>query len=181
MRARPVDDGQNVEHSRRDISLSIKQPHNPPPLCSVCKRKGRPCSGKPPRKFSYEEMAKATSRFSSRNSTCLKGVRARCTGECWRTELEWWPVKKHRKVSAQGRPSSAPEVEFSSCAAATLSCLWGVAWTTTGSLSSRQKLIEKDSKSPPVHFAALAWRYTADDLWCKVLVKYPQRTLTAHL
>ncbi|KAJ0972439.1 hypothetical protein J5N97_020398 [Dioscorea zingiberensis] len=98
---------------RRDISLSIKQPHNPPPLCSVCKHEA-PMFGKPPRKFSYEEMAKATNGFSSGNYLSEGGF-----GPVYRGVLEDGQVvavKKHRKVSAQGAAEFCSEVEVLSCA-----------------------------------------------------------------
>ncbi|KAJ0972445.1 hypothetical protein J5N97_020404 [Dioscorea zingiberensis] len=98
---------------RRDISLSIKQPHNPPPLCSVCKH-AAPMFGKPPRKFSYEEMAKATNGFSSGNYLSEGGF-----GPVYRGVLEDGQVvavKKHRKVSAQGAAEFCSEVEVLSCA-----------------------------------------------------------------
>ena len=64
LRSRPSVD--RTSSIRRHISLSIKQPHTPPPLCSVCKH-AAPVFGKPPRKFSYEEIQKATNVFSPAN------------------------------------------------------------------------------------------------------------------
>ncbi|KAF9605134.1 hypothetical protein IFM89_014125 [Coptis chinensis] len=59
----PIDRTSSI---RRAMSISIKQPPTPPPLCSVCKYNA-PIFGKPPRKFSYKEIEIATDVFSSVN------------------------------------------------------------------------------------------------------------------
>ncbi|XP_039122593.1 inactive protein kinase SELMODRAFT_444075-like [Dioscorea cayenensis subsp. rotundata] len=98
---------------RRHISLSIKQPHTPPPLCSVCKH-AAPVFGKPPRKFSYEDIQKATNVFSPANYLAEGGF-----GPVYRGVLEDGQVvavKKHKKASAQGAAEFCSEVEVLSCA-----------------------------------------------------------------
>ncbi|KAL5975845.1 hypothetical protein ACLOJK_020173 [Asimina triloba] len=106
----PVDRTSSI---RRAISLSIKQPPTPPPLCSLCKHNA-PIFGKPPRKFSYEEMVAATDGFSSANFLAEGGY-----GPVYRGVLpdgQVVAVKQHKMVSAQGASEFCAEVEVLSCA-----------------------------------------------------------------
>lgn len=50
---------------REAVSLG-KTSSMPPPLCSLCQNKS-PAFGKPPRRFTYEELEEATNRFSDMN------------------------------------------------------------------------------------------------------------------
>ncbi|XP_072974275.1 inactive protein kinase SELMODRAFT_444075-like isoform X1 [Typha angustifolia] len=51
---------------REAVSLFGSSPSVPPPLCSICQHKG-PLFGKPPRRFTYQELEVATNGFSSGN------------------------------------------------------------------------------------------------------------------
>ncbi|XP_058113300.1 inactive protein kinase SELMODRAFT_444075-like [Magnolia sinica] len=98
---------------RRAISISIKQPPTPPPLCSVCKHNA-PIFGKPPRKFSYAEMEAATDGFSNENFLAEGGY-----GPVYKGVLadgQVVAVKQHKMVSAQGASEFCAEVEVLSCA-----------------------------------------------------------------
>ncbi|XP_077229318.1 inactive protein kinase SELMODRAFT_444075-like [Tasmannia lanceolata] len=106
----PIDRTSSI---RRAISLSIKQPPNPPPLCSVCKHSA-PIFGKPPRKFSYEEIEMATDGFSTENFLAEGGY-----GPVYKGVLpdgQVVAVKQHKTVSAQGASEFCSEVEVLSCA-----------------------------------------------------------------
>ncbi|XP_059628718.1 inactive protein kinase SELMODRAFT_444075-like [Cornus florida] len=98
---------------RKAMSLSIKQPPTPPPLCSVCKHNA-PIFGKAPRRFSYEEIEKATDGFSRNNFLAEGGF-----GPVYRGVLhdgQVVAVKQHKMVSAQGASEFCSEVEALSCA-----------------------------------------------------------------
>ncbi|KAF8388398.1 hypothetical protein HHK36_027066 [Tetracentron sinense] len=98
---------------RRAMSLSIKQPPAPPPLCSVCKHNA-PIFGKAPRKFSYREIERATDGFSNENFLAEGGY-----GPVYRGVLpdgQVVAVKQHKVVSAQGASEFCSEIEVLSCA-----------------------------------------------------------------
>ncbi|CAL5406875.1 unnamed protein product [Camellia sinensis] len=102
-----------VSSVRRAISLSIKQPPTPPPLCSICKHNA-PIFGKAPRRFSYEEMERATNGFSADNFLAEGGY-----GPVYRGVLPDGlvvAVKQHKMLSAQGASEFCSEVEVLSCA-----------------------------------------------------------------
>ncbi|KAF5203333.1 Inactive protein kinase [Thalictrum thalictroides] len=106
----PVDRTSSI---RKTMSISIKQPPTPPPLCSVCKYNA-PIFGKPPRKFSYKEIEIATEGFSSENFLAEGGY-----GPVFRGIMpdgQVVAVKQHKVVSAQGASEFCSEVEVLSCA-----------------------------------------------------------------
>lgn len=102
-----------ISSIRKAISLSIKQPPIPPPLCSVCKHNA-PIFGKTPRKFSFKEIEKATDGFSSKNFLAQGGY-----GPVYKGILpdgQVVAVKRHNRLSTQGAPEFCSEVEVLSCA-----------------------------------------------------------------
>ncbi|GKA77402.1 inactive protein kinase [Tanacetum coccineum] len=91
---------------RRDMSLSLKKPPTPPPLCSICKHTV-PVIGRSPR--SHEEIEKATDGFSESNFLAEGGY-----GHVYRGILsdgQVVAVKKRKMVSAQGAAEFCSEVE----------------------------------------------------------------------
>lgn len=99
--------------TRRDMSLSLKTPPTPPPLCSVCKHNA-PVLGRSPRSFSHEEIETATDGFSERNFLAEGGY-----GQVYRGVLSDGmvvAVKKRKMVSAQGASEFCSEVEVLKCA-----------------------------------------------------------------
>ena len=98
---------------RRDLSLSLKHPPTPPPLCSVCKH-SVPVLGRSPSRFSHEEIEKATDGFSPTNFLAEGGY-----GKVYRGVLsdgQFVAVKQRKTVSAQGAAEFCSEVEVLSCA-----------------------------------------------------------------
>ncbi|KAI7733458.1 hypothetical protein M8C21_013759 [Ambrosia artemisiifolia] len=98
---------------RRDMSLSLKEPPMPPHLCSICKH-SVPVFGRSPRRFSHEEIEKATDGFSTRNFLAEGGY-----GKVYRGVLsdgQVVAVKKRKMVSAQGAAEFCSEVEVLKCA-----------------------------------------------------------------
>ncbi|KAM0037622.1 putative protein kinase RLK-Pelle-PERK-2 family [Helianthus debilis subsp. tardiflorus] len=98
---------------RREMSLSLKEPPTPPPLCSICKH-SVPVFGRSPRKFSHEEIEKATAGFSTSNFLAEGGY-----GKVYRGVLidgQVVAVKKRKMVSAQGAAEFCSEVEVLKCA-----------------------------------------------------------------
>ncbi|KAF3452413.1 hypothetical protein FNV43_RR02846 [Rhamnella rubrinervis] len=98
---------------RKAMSLSIKQPPLPPPLCSVCKH-NTPIFGKAPRKFSFKEIERATDGFSSKNFLAQGGYGPVYNGVL--PDGQVVAVKQHNKLSAQGASEFCSEVEVLSCA-----------------------------------------------------------------
>ncbi|XP_024966391.1 probable serine/threonine-protein kinase DDB_G0292350 [Cynara cardunculus var. scolymus] len=102
-----------ISSVRRDMSLSLKRPPMPPPLCSVCKLSA-PVLGRSPRRFSYEEIERATDGFSANNFLAEGGY-----GQVYRGILsdgQVVAVKQRKMVSAQGAAEFCSEVEVLSCA-----------------------------------------------------------------
>ncbi|KAI3439370.1 Protein kinase domain-containing protein, partial [Psidium guajava] len=102
-----------ISSVRRAVSLSIKHPPTPPPLCSVCKLNA-PHFGKAPRKFSYKEVERATNGFAAENFLAEGGF-----GPVYRGVLpdgEVIAVKQHKFLSAQGASEFCSEIEVLSCA-----------------------------------------------------------------
>ncbi|KAK9062818.1 hypothetical protein SSX86_020008 [Deinandra increscens subsp. villosa] len=98
---------------RRDMSLSLKKPPTPPPLCSICKH-SVPVFGRSPRRFSHEEVEKATDGFSTKNFLAEGGY-----GKVYRGVLsdgQVVAVKQRKMVSAQGAAEFCSEVEVLKCA-----------------------------------------------------------------
>lgn len=102
-----------ISSVRRAMSLSIKHPPTPPPLCSVCKLKA-PHFGKAPRKFGYKEIERATNGFAAENFLAEGGF-----GPVYRGVLpdgQVIAVKQHKFLSAQGASEFCSEIEVLSCA-----------------------------------------------------------------
>ncbi|KAI3796885.1 hypothetical protein L1987_39572 [Smallanthus sonchifolius] len=98
---------------RRDMSLSLKEPPTPPPLCSICKH-SVPVFGRSPQRFSHEEIEKATDGFSTSNFLAEGGY-----GKVYRGVLsdgQVVAVKKRKMVSAQGAAEFCSEIEVLKCA-----------------------------------------------------------------
>ncbi|KAK9140868.1 hypothetical protein Scep_010549 [Stephania cephalantha] len=98
---------------RRAMSLTIKRPLAPPPLCSVCQRNA-PIFGKRPMKYSYQEIQRATNGFSSANFLAEGGY-----GPVFRGVMpdgQVVAVKQHKSLSAQGASEFCSEIEVLSCA-----------------------------------------------------------------
>ncbi|EXC21746.1 Inactive protein kinase [Morus notabilis] len=98
---------------RKAMSLYIKQPPNPPPLCSICKHNA-PIFGKSPRKFSFKEIERATNGFSSENFLAEGGFGPVHKGVL--PDGQVVAVKQHKMLSAQGASEFCSEVEVLSCA-----------------------------------------------------------------
>eukprot|EP00261_Vitis_vinifera_P018762 XP_010648986.1 PREDICTED: uncharacterized protein LOC100256234 [Vitis vinifera] len=98
---------------RKTMSLSIKHPPTPPPLCSVCKHNA-PIFGKAPRKFDYKEIIKATDGFSRQNFLAEGGYGAVYRGVL--PDGQVVAVKQHKMLSAQGASEFCSEVEVLRCA-----------------------------------------------------------------
>ena len=85
----------------------------PPPICSICQHKTPPV-GKPPRWFTYAELALATGGFSESNFLAEGGF-----GSVHRGILpdgQRIAVKQHKLASSQGDLEFCAEVEVLSCA-----------------------------------------------------------------
>ncbi|KAL1827077.1 hypothetical protein ACET3Z_005489 [Daucus carota] len=98
---------------RKAMSVSVKQPPIPPPLCSVCKNNA-PIFGRAPRKFTYMEIQEATNGFSKNNFLAKGGF-----GDVYKGVLDDGQVvavKQHKVLSAQGASEFCSEVEVLSCA-----------------------------------------------------------------
>ncbi|KAJ4954298.1 hypothetical protein NE237_011081 [Protea cynaroides] len=98
---------------RKAMSLSIKKPSNPLPLCSVCKHNA-PIFHKSPRQFTYQEIERATDGFSSENFLAEGGH-----GPVYRGVLpdgQVVAVKHHGLASAHGASEFSSKVEALSCA-----------------------------------------------------------------
>ncbi|EEF50057.1 inactive protein kinase SELMODRAFT_444075 [Ricinus communis] len=104
---------QRTSSIRKAMSLSIKHPPTPPPLCSICKNNA-PIFGKAPRKFTYREIEKATDGFSSDNLLADGGYGLVFKGIL--DDGQVVAVKQHKRLSAQGASEFCSEVEILSCA-----------------------------------------------------------------
>ncbi|WCJ26795.1 Protein kinase superfamily protein [Euphorbia peplus] len=98
---------------RKAMSISIKNPPTPPPLCSICKHSA-PIFGKAPIKFSYNEIETATNGFSSDNLLADGGYGFVYKGKLADGQLI--AVKQRKTVSAQAAAEFCSEVEILSCA-----------------------------------------------------------------
>lgn len=104
---------QRTSSIRRAVSLSLKHPPAPPPLCSVCKD-NVPHLGKAPKKFSFEEIERATNGFAMENLLAEGGFGPVHKGVL--PDGQVIAVKKHKSLSAQGAAEFCSEVEVLSCA-----------------------------------------------------------------
>ncbi|CAO2842123.1 unnamed protein product [Amaranthus hypochondriacus] len=98
---------------RDAISLSKKSPSNPPPLCSICQHK-TPMFGKPPKSFTYGELATATNGFSADNFLAEGGFGSVYCGVLQDGQII--AVKQYKLASSQGDSEFCSEVEVLSCA-----------------------------------------------------------------
>ncbi|KAK6911242.1 Serine-threonine/tyrosine-protein kinase, catalytic domain [Dillenia turbinata] len=98
---------------RKAMSVTIKKPQTPPPLCSICKYNA-PVFGKSPKKFSYKELEMATNGFSSKNFLAEGGYGPVYKGVL--SDGQAVAVKQHKMLSAQGASEFCSEVEVLSCA-----------------------------------------------------------------
>ncbi|XP_074279277.1 inactive protein kinase SELMODRAFT_444075-like [Silene latifolia] len=105
--------GEVNKPSIRD-SVSISRTSSaPPPLCSICQHK-TPSFGKPPRRFSYEELESATSGFSDSNLLAEGGFGIVHRGVL--TDGQMVAVKQLKFVDYQGDVDFCREVRVLSCA-----------------------------------------------------------------
>ncbi|KAJ7535811.1 hypothetical protein O6H91_12G047000 [Diphasiastrum complanatum] len=98
---------------RITMSSSKHAPPGPPPLCSICQHKS-PQFGRPPQRFSYNELQLATNGFSEQNFLAEGGF-----GSVYRGVLpdgQTVAVKQHKLASSQGYKEFCSEVEVLSCA-----------------------------------------------------------------
>ncbi|CAN0881871.1 Inactive protein kinase SELMODRAFT_444075 [Linum grandiflorum] len=111
--AGPSNIAERTSSIRRAISISIKPPPIPPPLCSICKHVA-PIFGKAPKKFGFKEMEAATDGFSFDNILAQGGH-----GVVYRGKLldgQAVAVKKYKAVTAHSASEFCSEVEVLSCA-----------------------------------------------------------------
>ncbi|CAO2821766.1 unnamed protein product [Amaranthus hypochondriacus] len=103
-----------VNHtSVRDSFSMARTSSAPPPLCSTCQNK-TPAFGKPPRRFTYEELEAATNGFSDDNLLAQGGF-----GIVYRGVLrdgQVVAVKQLKFVDSQGDADFCREVRVLSCA-----------------------------------------------------------------
>ncbi|CAI0559608.1 unnamed protein product [Linum tenue] len=112
-----VDGPSNIEERtssiRRAISITIKPPPIPPPLCSTCKHKA-PIFGKAPKKFTYEDIRAATDGFSRDNIVAQGDHGSVYTGKL--PDGQAVAVKQYKALTAQSASEFCSEVEVLSCA-----------------------------------------------------------------
>ncbi|KAH9604675.1 hypothetical protein KSS87_023684 [Heliosperma pusillum] len=102
----------NKPSVRESVSIS-RTSSAPPPLCSICQHK-TPSFGKPPRRFSYEELESATSGFSDSNLLAEGGFGIVHRGVL--TDGQMVAVKQLKFVDSQGDVDFCREVRVLSCA-----------------------------------------------------------------
>ncbi|KAJ0967677.1 hypothetical protein J5N97_024594 [Dioscorea zingiberensis] len=78
---------------REAVSLHGSSPSIPPPLCSLCRHKA-PLFGKPPRRFTYQELEEATHGFSNENLLA-----------------EGWSGRVHRGMLKDGRAVAVKQLK----------------------------------------------------------------------
>ncbi|XP_057545449.1 inactive protein kinase SELMODRAFT_444075-like [Amaranthus tricolor] len=103
----------NFTSVRDAISLSKNSPADPPPLCSICQHK-TPIFGKPPKSFTYSELAMATDVFSLTNFLAEGGFGSVYSGVL--PDGQIIAVKQYKLASSQGDLEFCSEVEVLSCA-----------------------------------------------------------------
>ncbi|KAL2894733.1 hypothetical protein RDABS01_010642 [Bienertia sinuspersici] len=108
------DNEDNVSNASVRDSFSISRTASaPPPLCSICQHK-TPTFGKPPRRFTYEELEAATNGFSNESLLAQGGF-----GIVYRGVLsdgQVVAVKQLKFVDSQGDTDFCREVRVLSCA-----------------------------------------------------------------
>ncbi|KAL7134915.1 hypothetical protein ABFS83_11G057500 [Erythranthe nasuta] len=109
----PSTNQDSCKNMRQMISLNKKVPTDSPPLCSLCQHK-TPYFGKPPRLFSYAELARATSGFSEANFLAEGGYGSVHRGVLSNGQVV--AVKQHKLASSQGDREFCSEVQMLSCA-----------------------------------------------------------------
>ncbi|KAJ7524676.1 hypothetical protein O6H91_17G015700 [Diphasiastrum complanatum] len=93
--------------------LSRRTLAGPPPLCSICRYKS-PAFGRPPKKFTYQELQLATNGFSQTNFLAEGGFGSVHKGVL--PDGQAIAVKQHKLASSQGDNEFCSEVEVLSCA-----------------------------------------------------------------
>ncbi|KAH9616412.1 hypothetical protein KSS87_002097 [Heliosperma pusillum] len=108
-------EGENINKklSVRDTVSLKKTSSAPPPLCSICQHK-TPVFGKPPRRFSYEELEAATNGFSDSNLLAEGGFGIVHKGVL--TDSQVVAVKQLKFAESQGDVDFCREVRVLSCA-----------------------------------------------------------------
>lgn len=106
------DEMQRTSSARTRMSLK-KYAIGPPPLCSICNNVA-PKFGQPPIVFSYAELEKATSYFSSKNYLAEGGFGFVYKGTL--VDGQHVAVKQHKFASSQGDMEFCSEVDVLSCA-----------------------------------------------------------------
>ncbi|BBN19404.1 protein MpRLK-Pelle_PERK-2b [Marchantia polymorpha subsp. ruderalis] len=112
-------DAAALEKLKREVSeytsmlLSRPRLPYPPPLCSICQH-GAPLVGRPPRKYSYKELNRATGNFSAANFLGEGGFGAVHRGVL--PDGQSIAVKQYKLASTQGDMEFCAEVEVLNCA-----------------------------------------------------------------
>ncbi|KAL7093739.1 hypothetical protein ACP275_11G058700 [Erythranthe tilingii] len=109
----PSTNQDSCKNMRQMISLNKKAATDSPPLCSLCQHK-TPYFGKPPRLFSYAELARATNGFSEANFLAEGGYGSVHRGVISNGQVI--AVKQHKLASSQGDREFCSEVQMLSCA-----------------------------------------------------------------
>ncbi|KNA04508.1 hypothetical protein SOVF_199030 isoform A, partial [Spinacia oleracea] len=99
--------------SARDSFSMARTSSAPPPLCSICQHK-TPTFGKPPRRFTYEELEVATNGFSNDNLLAQGGFGIVYRGVLMDGQVV--AVKQLKFVDSQGDTDFCREVRVLSCA-----------------------------------------------------------------
>ncbi|KAL9231600.1 hypothetical protein vseg_006807 [Gypsophila vaccaria] len=103
----------NQKSSVRDSVSLARTSSAPPPLCSICQHK-TPVFGKPPRRFSYEELEAATNGFSEANFLAEGGFGIVHRGVL--TDGQVVAVKQLKFADSEGDIDFCREVRVLSCA-----------------------------------------------------------------
>ncbi|CAK9858590.1 unnamed protein product [Sphagnum jensenii] len=108
-------DGATGNNNRNRMAMMLSK-HNlpgPPPLCSICQHKS-PMFGKPPLRYTYMELERATGGFSQANFLAEGGYGSVHRGVL--SDGQAVAVKQYKLASMQGDKEFCSEVEILSCA-----------------------------------------------------------------
>jgi hypothetical protein len=108
-------DGATGNNNRNRMAMMLSK-HNlpgPPPLCSICQHKS-PMFGKPPLRYTYMELERATGGFSQANFLAEGGYGSVHRGVL--SDGQAVAVKQYKLASTQGDKEFCSEVEILSCA-----------------------------------------------------------------
>ncbi len=103
----------NNNRNRMAMMLSKHNLPGPPPLCSICQHKS-PMFGKPPLRYTYMELERATGGFSQANFLAEGGYGSVHRGVL--SDGQAVAVKQYKLASMQGDKEFCSEVEILSCA-----------------------------------------------------------------